>query len=53
MAVVGDAGRIEQAMLNLMTNAVQHTVDGDEIGLGFRLDADRALARAASQPPPG
>lgn len=41
VAMVADAGRLEQALLNLMTNAVQHTVDGDEIGLGARLGDDR------------
>lgn len=29
-----DFDRLIEAMLNLITNAVQHTVDGDEIGIG-------------------
>jgi signal transduction histidine kinase len=34
LAIVADPGRLTQAVLNLAQNAVQHTVDGDEIGLG-------------------
>jgi two-component system, OmpR family, sensor kinase len=34
VAAVVDAGRLEQAMLNLATNAVQHTRDGEAIELG-------------------
>jgi two-component system OmpR family sensor kinase len=41
VAMVADAGKIDQAMLNLVTNAVQHTVDGDEIGIGARVDGER------------
>jgi two-component system OmpR family sensor kinase len=36
VAVVGDRGRLVQAMLNLATNAVQHTRPNDEIALGFQ-----------------
>jgi two-component system, OmpR family, sensor kinase len=36
VAVVADAGRLEQALLNLMTNAAQHTAEADEIGIGAR-----------------
>jgi len=35
LAIVADAGRLTQAMLNLASNAVEHTDEGDEIGLGF------------------
>ena len=34
VAVVADEARMMQAMLNLATNAVQHTASGDEIGIG-------------------
>lgn len=34
IAVVADEGRVMQAMLNLASNAVDHTADGDEIGVG-------------------
>lgn len=34
VAVVADFDRLIQAMVNLATNAVQHTGDGDEIGIG-------------------
>jgi two-component system OmpR family sensor kinase len=36
VAVVADEERLIQAVVNLATNAVQHTVEGDEIGLGVR-----------------
>jgi signal transduction histidine kinase len=32
--VVGDPHRLTQAMINLADNAVHHTTDGDEIGIG-------------------
>lgn len=34
VAAVADPDRLAQAMLNLATNAVQHTAPGDEIGIG-------------------
>ena len=34
LAIVGDPGRLTQAMLNLATNAVQHTQPGDVIAIG-------------------
>ena len=36
-----DAQRITQALLQLAHNAVQHTADGDEIGIGSRVVDDR------------
>lgn len=38
--VVADRGRIVQAIVNLATNAVQHTDVGDEIGIGGDTTAD-------------
>jgi two-component system, OmpR family, sensor kinase len=35
VATIGDQGRLEQALLNLAVNAVQHTDTGDEIGIGI------------------
>ena len=35
LAIVGDPGRLTQAVLNLATNAVQHTVPGDVIAFGI------------------
>lgn len=37
-----DGRRLEQALLNLVSNAVQHTHDGDEIGLGVMVDGTDA-----------
>ena len=37
LAVVADADRLAQALVNLATNAVEHTEDGAEIGLGARV----------------
>ena len=34
-AVIADGGRLEQALLNLAGNAVEHTDPGDEIGYGI------------------
>jgi two-component system, OmpR family, sensor kinase len=34
VAVIADPGRLEQALLNLAGNAVEHTGSDDEIGLG-------------------
>ena len=38
-----DEQRITQALLELAQNAVKHTRDGDEIGLGALVDDDRGL----------
>ena len=38
--VILDAQRITQALLQLAHNAVQHTKDGDEIGIGSRLTTE-------------
>jgi signal transduction histidine kinase len=35
VAILGDRARLIQAMLNLATNAVQHTEDGAEVGIGI------------------
>ncbi|MGH9272059.1 MAG: sensor histidine kinase [Ilumatobacteraceae bacterium] len=35
---VADPDRLSQAMLNLAANAMQHTTEGDEIGVGLRVD---------------
>ncbi len=37
LAIVADPGRLSQALLNLASNAVQHTGPGEEIGLGIDL----------------
>jgi signal transduction histidine kinase len=37
-ALVGDRQRLEQALIQLLQNAVNHTDDGDEIGIGSRVD---------------
>jgi two-component system, OmpR family, sensor kinase len=39
VAILGDRARLIQAMLNLATNAVQHTADGDEVGIGIEASA--------------
>lgn len=50
-AAVADAGRLEQALLSLLTNAVQHTVAGDEIGLGASVDATTVSFRVRDTGP--
>lgn len=35
VAIVADPGRLTQAVLNLATNAVQHTADGEVVALGI------------------
>lgn len=42
VAILADADRLGQVLANLAANAVQHTSDGDEIGLGIAVDADEA-----------
>jgi two-component system OmpR family sensor kinase len=42
VAVVADEQRLTQAMLNLASNAVQHTDDGNEIAIGAAVDRDTA-----------
>lgn len=44
LAIVADAGRLTQAMLNLASNAVEHTDHGDEIGLGFETVAGNGVS---------
>jgi signal transduction histidine kinase len=41
-AVVGDRQRLAEAMIQLVQNAVDHTADGQEIGLGSAIVGDRA-----------
>lgn len=50
--VVVDAQRLQQALLHLTRNAVQHTNPGDEIRLGSRLD-ERGLRLWVSDSGPG
>jgi two-component system OmpR family sensor kinase len=40
VTVMGDIGRLTQAMVNLADNAVEHTAAGAEIGIGGRPTAD-------------
>jgi two-component system OmpR family sensor kinase len=42
VAVVADEQRLTQAMLNLASNAVQHTADGGEIALGASVQSGTA-----------
>jgi two-component system, OmpR family, sensor kinase len=42
VAILGDRDRLVQAMLNLATNAVQHTGPGDDLAFGIDADADTA-----------
>lgn len=41
VAMLADRARLVQAMLNLATNAVQHTDDGDAVGIGIDTSTDR------------
>ncbi|WNV76018.1 cell wall metabolism sensor histidine kinase WalK [Geodermatophilus sp. DSM 44513] len=38
--VEADGQRLTQALVQLISNAVEHTTDGDRIGVGSRVDAD-------------
>jgi two-component system OmpR family sensor kinase len=40
--VVGDPQRLTQAVVNLADNAVHHTAEGDEIGIGSAVSGDTA-----------
>jgi signal transduction histidine kinase len=42
VATLADPDRLAQALVNLATNAVQHTHDGDEIGVGVAADREHA-----------
>jgi len=50
-AAVADTGRLEQALLSLLTNAVQHTHPEDEIGLGATMDATSVTFRVRDTGP--
>jgi signal transduction histidine kinase len=50
-AAVADAGRLEQALLSLLTNAVQHTAPGDEIGVGATVGGDTVAFRVRDTGP--
>jgi signal transduction histidine kinase len=52
VTIEADRARLEQAILNLATNAVQHTADGDEIGLAITA-AGRAAHLAVRDTGPG
>lgn len=41
VAILGDRGRLVQAMLNLATNAVEHTNSGDRLAFGIDTTTDR------------
>ncbi len=45
VAFLGDRDRLLQAMLNLATNAVQHTADGDQIGIGVAAEPGDSMAQ--------
>jgi two-component system, OmpR family, sensor kinase len=45
VAVLGDRDRLVQALLNLATNAVQHTRPGDVIALGVAVEPGRGTVR--------
>jgi two-component system, chemotaxis family, CheB/CheR fusion protein len=40
--VNGDAGRLEQVLLNLLTNAIDHAPGGEQIDVRLRRVSDRA-----------
>ncbi len=42
VATLADPDRLGQAIVNLAANAVQHTADGDEIGLGVAVNGEHA-----------
>lgn len=43
--VVGDAGHLERAALNLLTNAVKFTDDGGSVSCAITQDSDRAILK--------
>lgn len=51
VAAVADPMRLEQTVLSLLTNAVQHTVPGDEIGLGAEAADGRVSLRVRDTGP--
>ena len=53
LAGVADSDRLIQAMLNLAANAVQHTVDGDEIGIGVAVESPGGSACGCAIVVPG
>jgi len=46
-----DSGLMEQLILNLLGNAVQHTPKGSRIAIGIRREADRALVTVEDNGP--
>jgi len=49
--VLADQDRLTQAMMNLVENAVRHTVDGDKISIGTSLEGDEARLWVSDEGP--
>ena len=49
--VLADQDRLTQAMMNLVENAVRHTVDGDKISIGTSLEEDEARLWVSDEGP--